>query len=230
MGKKKEHVNKINFLTSTIISGIAGVISSISYFGIEWLFPIFYKIPKLLWLIIFLILYIATCLIVEKKQLQAPKIRKLFRIPLWSELRAFGEQRFAKLSYYALIIIPLMAFCYDKKFFGFAFSNYFSFPENLKLSYVSSWAIAIALLVFSVSCPKDLRRIRVFDKVRTVNLVLNNVEKPRIIITQDEPADDPILDKSSLLLRAICFLFYSIGVVVLLIILIKSANLVLRVT
>jgi hypothetical protein len=103
----------------------------------------------------------------------------------------------------------------------------YQFPLNLKLAYFASWFIALSLIIFSVSCPVKLRKKNLFDKVRTVNLVLNNVRNPEIAISGEEEEEDPALDNSALVLRTTCFSFYVFGIVTFVIILFRSALVVM---
>lgn len=213
---------------SSVISAIAGIITALisasAQLGLNNV-NISVNIHWTIWIGIGIVIHVIACYIVEVKYNNNEILRRVFKVPLWTDLRAFGEQPAAKASYWALIIIPIVAYLSKLNLPWFTLPL-LPFPLNFKLAYFASWFIAISLIVFAVFCPKELRRINPLEKVKTVNLVLNNVDHPRIIVEQEEEVIDEQLDQSSLFVRTLCFGFYMLGTVAVLAILIRSAGVV----
>lgn len=213
---------------SSAIGSIASIVASFIFALAQfWLsnFNISINIHWTIWIAIGITIYIIGCYVVELKYNKNEILMRVFKVPLWTDLRAFGEQPAAKSSYLALILIPIIAYLTKLNLPWFAIPL-LPFPLNFKLAYFASWFIAISLIVFAVFCPNELRRKNTLEKVKTVNLVLNNVNYPRIVVEQNEEVIDEQLDRSSLLVRTLCFGFYMFGTVAVLAILIRSAGVV----
>lgn len=225
--------NRSFFVTSILsasISLLGLLVKNVDLINFEWVNTL--KFPNfsiIIWIGLFAGLYIITALVIESKSKRRERfINKIFRVPVWSELRNFGDKNVAKVSYLGLILIPLFAFFYNKDLNGMVISELITFPENLKIIYFASWSFSIALILFGIGCPKEIRIVKSIENAKNVNLILNNVKSPRIVV-QDESGQFPHLDSESLFLRGICFLFYVIGIVLTLIVLIRGANLVFNV-
>ncbi|MEO1147881.1 MAG: hypothetical protein AAFY26_20055 [Cyanobacteria bacterium J06638_22] len=214
----------LSSVIGAVASIIAASISALAQLGLSNV-DTSINIHWTMWIATGIFIYIVGCYVVESKFTGNALLHRVFKVPLWTDLRAFGEQPAAKASYWALMTIPIVAYLSKLELPWFTIPL-MPFPLNFKLAYFASWFIAISLIVFAVFCPKELRRKNSLDKVRTVNLVLNNVEHPRIVVEQDEEVVDDELDQSSLLVRAICFGFYMLGTVAVIAILFRSAKVV----
>ena len=216
--------NAIQLLTSTLVSGLASLLGL--FFSFIQIIPMLAKIHWLAWVAITLGVYLVTSFCIQWCASPTSPLRGIFRIPVWSDLRTFGEQPAARLSYWALVGIPVLIYLIHSKLVSFIAPD-FVLPLNLKLTYFASWFIAIALVLFNVACPCEARRKNPFEKVRTVNFVLNNVEKPQIIVEGENEEVPPEVDESLLGFRFLCFSFYAFGTVTFLIVLLRSAMVVL---
>jgi hypothetical protein len=225
--KTHDRSKHILLFLSTVISVVVSLIPMLGYVGIEQQLP---SLKNVHWTILtasVLLIYLLSCFLVEKFAPEGSTFRKLFRIPAWTELQAFGDQPAAKFSFWALIVIPSFAYVVKTNYFSSLLPGY-QFPFNLKLAYFASWFLALSLIIFSVSCPPIIRKKNPLDKVKTVNLVLNNVENPSVSIKTDEEPIDKTTDQSSLLLRTLSFSFFVFGILTFVIILFRSAAVVLN--
>jgi hypothetical protein len=223
---KTRKPGKLLLLFSTFLSAIASLLGFFmstvySEFGRHLA-----RIHWTLWVAFALGVYLLICYLVACKKSGSSVIKKIFSVPLWSSLRAFGEQPAAKISYWVLIFVPVIVYATRTKTFSIIAKD-FELPLNLKLSYFASWFIAIALVLFKVSCPQEARKIHLFEKIRSVNIVLNNVPEPRIVVQSENEEVNEIVDGSLLEMRALCFSFYAFGTVTFLMVLLRSADLVL---
>lgn len=225
--KPQSRRNAIQLLISTLLSIGASITAIFLKIGSDRVFPFFASIHWLAWVAIILVAYLLSSALIQWKKPNRPFLIKVFRVPLWSDLRAFGEQPTAKLSYWALIGIPIVVYLIHSRIISF-FAPDWSLPVNLKLTYFASWFIAIALVLFNVACPKEVRRKNPFEKVRTVNLVLNNVDRASIIVESDNEEIPQDVDEALLGLRALCYSFYVFGTVTFLVILLRSAIVVFK--
>lgn len=221
----------LNSIVGGIASGVtASIVALATQFGLRNIdiglnLPIPVNIHWTIWITIGVCIYILGCYIIELRYQRNEMLRRVFKVPLWTDLRAFGEQPAANASYWALILIPTIVYLSKLKLPWFTIPL-LPFPLNFKLAYFASWFIAISLITFTVFCPKELRRKNPLENVRTVNMVLNNVEHPKIVVERDEEVIDEELDRSSLAVRTVCFGFYMLGTVAVVVILIRSARVV----
>ena len=222
MTKSSDNRSRKRLLTSILLSTLAGVVGYLIDVGLFANISLFQNLHWTIWVAGTLIIYLLISFLVDKYDSGQGPLNRIFRIPLWTELRAFGEQPTAKFSYWALLIIPMLAYLARTHYFSSIVSNY-QFPLSLKLAYFASWFIALSLIIFSVSCPTKLRNKKLFERVKTVNLVLNNVDSPNISIRDEEEEIDITLDQYSLVMRTLCFSFFVFGIVTFLIILFRSA-------
>jgi len=127
------------------------------------------------------------------------------------------------------VLIPIIAYLVATNPLKLPLLENVELPLSFRLSFFASWFFARALIIFTVGCPKEFRQYNPLENAKTINLVMNDVVSPRVVIEQPQEVDDPYLDKSSLELRAVAFLFYVLGLSVATIILFRSAWFVINV-
>jgi len=189
-------------------------------------------ITQLHWLILFtsaISLYALACYAANKiyPNGEGP-IRTVFRVPSWVELRSFGDQRLARISYFALAAIPVVVWFITDNPIHLDWMNGLSIPLNLKISFFVSFFIAIALVLFNVGCPKEFVRRNIFEGTKNVNMVFGNADRAVVQVSQDDQDFyDETLDLSKLEMRASCWLFYLLGLSFSVVLLFRAARLVL---
>ncbi|NJM34116.1 MAG: hypothetical protein HC850_04695 [Rhodomicrobium sp.] len=118
--------------------------------------------------------------------------KHFFGVPNWSVLRAASENDIFKLSYAALIIIPILVYMLKLNFFNNASLSDVEIPLNTKISYFSALFFAFMRISYSICVPNI-----------DINLEF---------------------DKSRLPMRWLCYVTFSYGVLLLLILLFRSAR------
>jgi hypothetical protein len=161
--------------------------------------------------------------VAAKLRLGGAVLKSVFRVPAWTELRSFGDQRLAKASYVVLMAIPIISYLISTNPLDWSSFANFQLPLNVKMTFFASWFFSMALILFTVGCPKQFRKTDLLGQAKNINLVLSEVHKPNILIQEESEFVDPVLDESSLEVRTLCFLFYGLGVIYSVIILIRSA-------
>jgi hypothetical protein len=210
-------------IESITVSATIGVLANSIFPTVSSEIQLLKEAHWIIWIYITLLIYTFIGLLLEAFS-NIQFLKNIFIIPEWTVLRSFGEQSAAKLSYYALLLIPILVYSTNLKI---EWLNLLiaPLPLNIKLTYFASWFVAISLIIYSISSPKTLKKNPV-EKLKTLNLVLNNIDGSNIKITTE---NDPITeeeDQSLIVLRAICFYFYIIGVISAVIVLIRGAILV----
>jgi hypothetical protein len=176
-----------------------------------------------IWICALPLLFAVTCYVNERRPLEKRWLKAVLRVPTWTQLRAFGDQRVSRVSYWVLALIPITAYIVSSNPFRLSILDNITLPLSLKLAFFASWFFSIALILFAVGCPKEFRQLHPFEGAKTINLVLNEVRDPRVVIQPPQLIDDPELDSSALELRAVSFVFYVLGLAVAIIILFRSA-------
>lgn len=80
-----------------------------------------------------------------------------YSVPGWLSLRALRENDVFKLSYVALVLIPIIVYPIKFNLLGLQIFTGIEIPLNVKLTYFSAFFFAIATIVFSVACPRELK-------------------------------------------------------------------------
>lgn len=132
-----------------------------------------------------------------------PSLGVVLRIPSWVQLRSFGDKRLAKVSYVAIAIIPIVAATISTNPFNVELFAKFGVPLNLKISFFISIFFAFALTAFLIACPPQLKN----ESDTTTELQYY----------------DEAIDSSRLGARAVCWLFYALGLTFSLILLIRAS-------
>lgn len=206
----KRRSERASLLQGTFASFLATLIGILANIAFSKVLPLLLRVHWTIWVSLALGSYLIVCYIFERKRPITPIIGKIFRIPLWTELRSFGEQPAARISYWILIAVPVMVYAIKSRLITLVAPD-LELPLNLKLTYFASWFIALPLIVFKAVCPKEIRRTSPLDKVRPVNIVLNNVGQPNISIEAEEKEIESDIDGSLLEMRTLCFSFYTFG-------------------
>ncbi len=214
----------LGVLTSLISAGILKSITNLAFLE-EVKFP---SLPLVAWIGISASIYCLIGFVLNLSIKNKGLFHRIFRIPIWSELRNFGDQNIARVSYLGLILIPVTAYFYNQNINGFILADHFTFPENIKLIYFASWSFSIALFTYSIGCPKLIRKERKLDKARNVNLILNSVTDTNVLI-EDEKVEHPELDIENVLIRTLSFLFYLVGIALTIVVLFRGASIVYNV-
>jgi hypothetical protein len=190
-----------------------------------------FDLPRVHWMAAVVVLdaiYVVASYLISAYTEKGGLLALLFRIPSWVELRNFGEQRIAKISYIALIAIPLGSYFVIENPLQIGLFERATLPLNTKISFFIAFFFSLALITFAVGCPKEFHRKPMFESAKTVNLVLTSVERTVVNVEDRQDFYDPGLDASRLELRAACWLFYTLGLVLSVVILIRSALFVLN--
>jgi hypothetical protein len=223
-----------SFLLSSFISLLASVLGALASLlasrnALGALVPWLARVHWTVWVCSVPALYAIGCYISDRIHTTTETATALLRVPVWTQLRAFGDQRVARISYWALVLIPIIAYLVATNPLKLPLLENVELPLSFRLSFFASWFFARALIIFTVGCPKEFRQYNPLENAKTINLVMNDVVSPRVVIEQPQEVDDPYLDKSSLELRAVAFLFYVLGLSVATIILFRSAWFVINV-
>lgn len=216
-----------NILSVLVASGSA----LLSFFTAQFLEKKFdFELPEVHWMVLVVALnaiYVAASYVVALNG-RGSLLVLIFRIPSWAELRNFGDQRIAKVSYVALIAIPLAAYFIVDNPLQFELLRGTKLPLNTKISFFIAFFFSVALLMFAVGCPKEIHRKPPFEGVQTVNLVVTSVDRSIINLRDEDDLFDVEIDSSKLELRAFCWLFYTLGLVLSVVLLLRSALFVLN--
>jgi hypothetical protein len=190
-----------------------------------------FELPRIHWMVVVVALntiYVIASYLITAYTDKGGVLALIFRIPSWVELRNFGDQRIAKISYVALAAIPLASYLVVENPLALKIFEGAALPLNTKISFFIAFFFSLALIMFAVGCPKEFHRKPVFEGAKTVNLVLTSVERTVVNVEDRQDFYDPALDASRLELRSACWLFYTLGLVLSVIILIRSALFVLN--
>ena len=168
--------------------------------------------------------FVLSCMVadVRYRSLARPRYLGWLTVPAWTALKAFGAQPVAKVSYIILLVVPVLAYFSKPEVMGLPF-NLLPLPLNLKLSYFASWFFALSLVIYASTCPKDIKKINPVDKIRTLNVMLNQISDANIKIEGENEDIPQELDIQNLGARTLCFLFYALGAVAGAIVLFRSA-------
>ncbi|UYO38023.1 hypothetical protein KQX62_14885 [Rhodopseudomonas palustris] len=219
-----------------IVSALVGVLANFAFGRLDDLRTIggtgVAFVSQLHWLILFtlaIMLYALGCFLISMYHPHPNgPLRSIFRVPSWVELRNFGNQRIAKASYFALGILPVAIWFVSDNPLKTSWLKDISIPLNIKISFFISFFVALALLIFTVGCPKDFLRKNVFAGTKNVNLVFGSADRAVVQVAQNEDDFyDEALDFSKLELRAACWLFYLLGLSLSTVLLFRSAHMVL---
>lgn len=190
-----------------------------------------FELPRVHWMAVVVVLdaiYVVASYLFTAYTDKSGLLALMFRIPSWVELRNFGEQRIAKISYIALIAIPLGSYFVIENPLRIELFEGSTLPLNTKISFFIAFFFSLALITFAVGCPKEFHRKPMFQDAKSVNLVLTSVDRTVVNVEDRQDFYDPALDASRLKLRAACWLFYTLGLVLSVVILIRSALFVLN--
>jgi hypothetical protein len=144
-------------------------------------------------------------------------------VPVWTQLRGFGDKRVARISYFALALIPTAAWFVSENPLNYEVLETVTLPIGIRLTFFASWFFSVALILFVAGCPREFRLTTPLEHARTVNLVLHESPNAGVNIESPKEIEDPALDSRMLELRATCFLFYVLGIAVSAIILCRAA-------
>jgi hypothetical protein len=211
---------------ATILGALVDALTNIAV--VTKSLPALARVHWMIWVCSVPFLFAVACYVNDRRPEAKRLLKSIFRVPTWTQLQAFGDQRVSRISYWALALIPIIAYFVSTNPFKLNALDNFVFPLSFKLAFFVSWFFSVALVLFTVGCPKEFRLTNPLEDAKTINLVLNEVNQPRIVIEQPHPVDDPILDNSALELRAVSFLFYVLGLAVFIVILLRSAWLVVN--
>lgn len=217
-----------HFLISNVLSiSIAVVTTLISAFaipGTERVFDLTISpIDLIVSVLVLNCIYVATSYGLSKFGKTSGLMKLVFRIPSWLELRNFGDHRVARVSYIALVIIPVSAYFVVDNPLRLEILNDAALPVNGKISFFVSFFLSVALIIFAVGCPKEFHRKSPFEGAKTVNIVLNSVTETVVKVNEESENFDTILDESKLEFRAFCWLFYTLGLLLSVVLLIRAA-------
>lgn len=221
-------------LAATGVSFGVAVFTALVSIMVSWLTNrtgFVFDLPRIHWMAIVVVLntlYVLASYITAVYRNKSGILAFIFRIPSWVELRNFGEQRVAKISYVALVAIPIGSYFVVENPLGTGMFEGVVLPLNIKISFFVAFFFSLALIMFAVGCPKEFHRKPAFEGVKTVNLVLTSVERTTVNVEGKQDFYDSTLDASRLELRSACWLFYTLGLVLSVIILIRSALFVLN--
>lgn len=226
MAKEQDHSSAIAFLVGTLASILASVIGGSFGLIASKSTLVIGQIHWIVWITLTLSAYLGTSFVVHWRSSSTSSWRRIFRIPTWSALRSFGEQPVARLSYWALVGIPILVYVSHSEPIS-ALLPTFTLPLNIKLTYFASWFIAIALVLFSTACPQEVRR-KILGKAQVVNIILNDTVDTRVAVQGEGEVVPAEIDESLLGFRALCFSFYAFGLIAFLVVLVRSAGTVLK--
>ncbi|WP_028886838.1 hypothetical protein [Teredinibacter turnerae] len=211
-------------LVGALASILAGVAVNAANVLISGYVPILQKWHWTSWFWLGVCTYVLSCMVadVRYRSKKRPGFFGWLTVPVWSALKAFGSQPVAKVSYVVLLIVPVLAYFSKPEIMGLPF-NLLPLPLNLKLSYFASWFFAISLIIYASTCPKEINKINPVEKIRTLNVVLNQISDANIKIEGENEDIDPVHDLQNLGARTLCFLFYGLGAAAAAIVLFRSA-------
>lgn len=200
-----------NFLMA-IVSAIAGVASLLSATFFEENFPNFvFQVHWLIFVTALGVLYVLSSYLVSKFEIGGAAIGLIFRIPSWVELRNFGDQRVARVSYFALAAIPFVAYFLVDNPLGLGWLVDYKLPLNMKISFFIAFFFSLALIIFIIGCPKEFHRKKPFEGARNVNIVLTSVTKTNIAMEEADEFYNEAFDFSKIEIRALAWMFYALG-------------------
>lgn len=209
-----------------LLSGLISVFASVASKGI-----FDFELPHLHWMVFVValnVIYVSASYAVSVFTDKGGFITLVFRIPSWVELRNFGDQRIARISYVALAVIPVAAYFIVENPLQIELLRGAKLPLNTKVSFFIAFFLSLALVTFAVGCPKEFHRKSAFEGAKTINVVLTSVDRSVVNVREEQDFFDDDLDASKLQLRAVCWLFYTLGLVLSLILLLRAALFVLN--
>lgn len=124
-------------------------------------------------------------------------------VPHWITLQTYTRHDVFKLSYFTIVIIPLLLYVVDESASRFPQLAKFHVPLGLKLSYFSAFCFAIATILVTIGCPAIAK--------------LNGSNSENYV----PPARAELFSRLSL--RWVIWTAYGLGVVTLLLVLFRSA-------
>lgn len=217
---------------STFVNQFSSVLNTIASHLLKFENQIYQiELPDLHWLVFVValnIIYVLASYSVEVFSSRGGLLALVFRIPSWVELRNFGDQRVARISYVALAAIPVTAYFIVENPLQLELLSGAKLPLNTKISFFIAFFLSLALLTFAVGCPKEFHRKPAFGGAKTVNVVLTSVERSVVNVLEEQDFFDEALDSSKVELRTVCWLFYTVGLVLSFILLIRAAAFVLN--
>jgi len=168
-----------------------------SVFNLPWLA----KLHWAAWICIFPIIYSVVCYVTDRRV--GERIVKPFTVPTWTQLQSFGDKRIARVSYWALAIIPFVAYTISSNPFSLEIFKNMEVPLSFKLAFFASWFFSISLFLFTVGRPD-----------------MPDSEQANYKQNSDF---DSFSDIANLELRAAIYLFYTLGISIAIIIFCRSA-------
>ncbi|WP_333825334.1 hypothetical protein [Pinisolibacter sp.] len=222
------------FVSVVLIEGIFGIygaffsdISILELIYISSMTGVIKSIHWLIWITILIIVYVIISVILEVLGVKNI-FSTLFRTPTWIELQNFGNQQLAKISYFAMVLIPIAVSLIQYNFFQIEIFKSFALPINFKITYLISLYVSFALFAFSAGAPKELKLKSDFGGTKMLNIHITNSSGSTINIDDRylELLEDTT-DKSRLIMRALCWMFYILAVCYALILLVRSIHIVL---
>ena len=140
----------------------------------------------------------------------------------WTSLRAFGESYILKVSYFSLAAVPLIAKNILKL-------GVVGFPFYLKLIFFSSLLISVGNILYSVFCPKLIKRFDSPNDMYRANLEIYKLRKIADISDGFTGDFDHCINgfrannHSAYLARVTCFICLIIGILLVLILTIERS-------
>ena len=165
---------------------------------------------------------------INERHLSVDFLSKYFKIFSWQELKAFGAQPIARLSYVALVLIPVIVSFILNNPFDWPVLLHIEVPVTIKASFFISLYLSFALSLFATGAPKELKP-STDDKFKILNLTVTNSNSSNIVVGDSHENSLPdIADISNPLMRSFCWLFYLLSVVYAVTILLGSAEVVIK--
>lgn len=181
------------------------------------------SIHWMVWMTAMISSYVLISFIIELMN-KLDNLRIYFRIPKWSELQSFGSQQLAKISYISLLAIPLFILLIKHNLLKFDVLQFVEIPINIKITYFISLYLSFALFIFTVGAPKELKSKRkLSDQIKDLSIHIENSSGSVVNLDMFniEHIDESI-DRSRLVMRSLCWLFYFLAVFYAIILLFRS--------
>lgn len=220
-------------LVTSILGAVASVVGTFlsaaiaSDFASDAL-PFLSAIHWTIWVCSVPAIFTIACYVNDRLPEDRRRLPWVLSVPVWTQLRGFGDQRVARISYIALAAIPILSYFVSENPLNIAIFETLTLPLGFRLTFFASWFFSIALILFVSGCPKPFRQSHALEHARTVNLMLQESPSAQVIIDSPSDVEDPALDSTLLELRAVCFTFYILGISVAGIILFRAAWFVTR--
>ena len=198
-------------LVTTLLGALASILGTVVSVAASDLaqdtLPFLSKIHWTIWVCSIPALFAEACYINDRRPEEKRKFPTLVSVPVWTQLRGFGDKRVARISYVALAMIPMIAYAVSENPFDIKVFESLALPLGFRLTFFASWFFSVALILFVAGCPKPFRHVETLEHARTVNLVLHESPSANVIVDSPSEVEDPALDSSALELRAACFIF-----------------------